>query len=127
MRVNYREKVSLVCHSSSATAMKTSGTSKQMCERRHAPSFLIPRMATTTTARGRGRGRGGLGKYLRARGRRGGGRPAEFGKRLRLEDEESDDDDDENDEQHVDDKYAKRQLVTNADRYEEPEVDPHGK
>jgi hypothetical protein len=77
------------------------------------------------THRGRGRGRGGLGKYLRARGRRGTGRPAEFGQRLRLEDEESDDEDSEDDEELG--KYAKRELLTNADRYEEPEVDPHGK
>ena len=84
-------------------------------------------MSSAPGPRGRGRGRGGLGKYLRARGRRGGGRPAEFGKRLRLEDEESDDEDDEDDEEHDGNKYAKRQLVTNADRYEEPEPDPHGK
>ena len=80
---------------------------------------------TPPQGRGRGRGRGGLGKYLRARGRKGGGRPAEFGERHRPEDEESDNEDD--DEEHGNDKYAKRQLVTNADRYEEPEVDPHGK
>ncbi|KAF8508085.1 hypothetical protein JB92DRAFT_652982 [Gautieria morchelliformis] len=73
-------------------------------------------MSTTSTPthRGRGRGRGGLGKYLRARGRRGSGRPAEFSKRLRLEDEESTEEGSEDDEERV--KYAKRQLVTNADR-----------
>jgi hypothetical protein len=81
-------------------------------------------MSATPTHRGRGRGRGGLGKYLRARGRRGSGRPAEFSKRLRLEDEESNEESGEDDEERV--KYAKRELVTNADRYEEPEGDPHG-
>ena len=35
--------------------------------------------------RGRGRSRGGLGKYLRACGRGGRGRPAEFNKRLLLQ------------------------------------------
>ncbi|KAJ8589295.1 hypothetical protein M405DRAFT_900075 [Rhizopogon salebrosus TDB-379] len=49
-----------------------------------------PSTSEPTRARGRGRGksRGGLGKYLRARGRGRGGRPAEFHKRLVLEDEE---------------------------------------
>ncbi|KZT05311.1 uncharacterized protein LAESUDRAFT_727268 [Laetiporus sulphureus 93-53] len=72
-------------------------------------------------ARGRGRSRGGLGKYLRARGRgRGRGRPAEWGKRLVLEDEEEGEPDEE-DQQEVERKYARRELGTNADRYAEPE------
>ncbi|KAF8580248.1 hypothetical protein K439DRAFT_1662863 [Ramaria rubella] len=82
----------------------------------------------TRPSRGRGRGRGGLGKYLRARGRRGTGLPAEFGKRLVLESEEQNDESgsEDNDEEHAaGNKYARRQLGTNADRYEEPEVDPH--
>ncbi|KAI0651361.1 hypothetical protein C8Q79DRAFT_1004657 [Trametes meyenii] len=81
--------------------------------------------AAGTSARGRGRGRGksrgGLGKYLRARGRgRGRGRPAEFGKRLLLEDEQEDELDDE-EQQELERKFARRQLVSNADRYAEPE------
>ncbi|KAF8587704.1 hypothetical protein K439DRAFT_1407267, partial [Ramaria rubella] len=75
------------------------------------------------------RGRGGLGKYLRARGRRGTGRSAEFGKRLVLESEERNDksgsEDDEDERHALGNKYAKRQLGTNADRYEEPQVDLH--
>lgn len=61
---------------------------------------------------------------MRARGRRAAGRPAEFGKKLRLEDEESDEEDSDDEAEH--NKYAKRQLETNADRYDEPEIDPHG-
>ncbi|KAF8512957.1 hypothetical protein BU17DRAFT_95830 [Hysterangium stoloniferum] len=90
-------------------------------------------MSTPPTHRGRGRGRGGLGKYLRAKGRRGTGRPAEFVTRLRLEDEDDDHsgsgdedgEDGEGDERAEQRKYAKRNIGTNADRYEEPEVDPH--
>ncbi|EIW56730.1 uncharacterized protein TRAVEDRAFT_170704 [Trametes versicolor FP-101664 SS1] len=71
--------------------------------------------------RGRGKSRGGLGKYLRARGRgRGRGRPAEFGKRLLLEDEEPEEIDDE-EQQEVERRFSRRQLVSNADRYAEPE------
>jgi hypothetical protein len=77
-------------------------------------------------SRGR-KNRGGLGKYLRARGRRGGGRPAEFGKRLVLDEEQDDEGEVEEGSGGEDKKYAKRQLGTNADRYQEPEVDPHGK
>ncbi|THH04134.1 hypothetical protein EW145_g5745 [Phellinidium pouzarii] len=82
----------------------------------------------TPPARGRGRGksRGGLGKYLRARGRgRGGsGRPAEFHKRLVLEDEETVElEPDSEEAKELAKKYARRQLGGNADRYTEPEAD----
>jgi hypothetical protein len=86
--------------------------------------------ASTSRGRGRGKSRGGLGKYLRARGRRGGpGRPAEFGKRLVLEDEELEEDDPESEEaQEYARKFSRRQLGTNADRYkeEEPELGSDG-
>ncbi|KAJ7046326.1 hypothetical protein C8F04DRAFT_1063958 [Mycena alexandri] len=79
-------------------------------------------------ARGRGRGksRGGLGKYLRARGRgRGLGRPAEFGKRLVLESEGGGGDEDEEEAAEraaeLAQRFSRRQLGTNADRYAEPE------
>ena len=92
-----------------------------------------PADSAVSTPRGRGRGksRGGLGKYLRARGRghRGGGRPAEFGKRLVLEGEEHAEDDPESEEaQEEARRYSRRQLGTNADRYkeEEPELDSDG-
>ncbi|THU83815.1 hypothetical protein K435DRAFT_831452 [Dendrothele bispora CBS 962.96] len=94
-----------------------------------------PESPDTSRGRGRGRGRGksrgGLGKYLRARGRGSGrgysGRPAEFHKRLLLEGEESE----ELDEEEIaerEEKYSRRQLGTNADRYkeEEPELDENG-
>ncbi|KAI0702572.1 hypothetical protein C8Q76DRAFT_227354 [Earliella scabrosa] len=75
----------------------------------------------TPRGRGRGKSRGGLGKYLRARGRgRGRGRPAEFGKRLVLEDEEEVELDEE-EQKEFERKYARRQLGSNADRYVEPE------
>lgn len=84
--------------------------------------------STTTRGRGRGRGksRGGLGKYLRSRGRgRGsGGRPAEFTQRLLLEGEGKLDLTEEEAaafEKELREKYGKRKLVTNADRYEEEE------
>ncbi|KAJ7444986.1 hypothetical protein B0H11DRAFT_2088081 [Mycena galericulata] len=83
--------------------------------------------APPSPARGRGRGksRGGLGKYLRARGRgRGVGRPAEFGKRLVLEGEEAAAEDDEEAAERAAElaqKFSRRQLGTNADRYVEPE------
>jgi hypothetical protein len=82
--------------------------------------------ATTSTdskprGRGRGRSRGGLGKYLRARGRgRGGGRPAEFRERLLFEGERADELDEE-EERALQQKFARRQLSSNADRYVEPE------
>ncbi|KAJ8515194.1 hypothetical protein ONZ45_g7335 [Pleurotus djamor] len=84
------------------------------------------------SARGRGRGksRGGLGKHLRARGgRRGGGRPAEFGKRLLLEGEGPPDEEDEEAAKELEKKFSRRQLGSNADRYkeEEPELDSDGK
>ena len=82
--------------------------------------------------RGRGRSRGGLGKYLRARGRgRGRGRPAEFGRRLLLEGEgaaELDEEEQKEYERELQERYGRRQLGTNADRYvePEPEVDSEG-
>ncbi|KAH7911851.1 hypothetical protein BJ138DRAFT_1234917 [Hygrophoropsis aurantiaca] len=82
---------------------------------------------TESTSRGRGRGRGksrgGLGKYLRARGRgRGFGRPAEFHQRLVLEDEQVEElDPDSEEAKELQQRYSRRQLGTNADRYVEPE------
>jgi hypothetical protein len=79
-----------------------------------------------TSSRGR-RSRGGLGKYLRARGRRGYGRPAEFRERLVLEGEQEVElDSDE--EKEMRKKYSRRTLESNADRYEEkkPENDNVG-
>ncbi len=77
--------------------------------------------AGPSRGRGRGKSRGGLGKYLRARGRgRGRGRPAEFGRRLVLEDEE-DVELEEEEAKELEQKYSRRQLGTNADRYVEPE------
>ncbi|OCH88493.1 hypothetical protein OBBRIDRAFT_836549 [Obba rivulosa] len=78
-----------------------------------------------STSRGRGRGshksRGGLGKYLRARGRgRGRGRPAEWGQRLALEGEGQVELDEE-EQRELEQKFTRRQLGTNADRYVEPE------
>lgn len=70
--------------------------------------------------RGRGRSRGGYGKYLRARGRRGGGRPAEFRERLVLEGENPEESDEEEAAERAA-KYSRRQLGSNADRYAEPE------
>ena len=81
---------------------------------------------TATRARGRGNSRGGLGKYLRARGRRGVGRPAEFNQRLLLEDEQPDDEVDEEEIKQLHAKYAKRDLNSNADRYEEKPPDTEG-
>ncbi|KIJ27043.1 hypothetical protein M422DRAFT_191466 [Sphaerobolus stellatus SS14] len=59
------------------------------------------------------------GKALRARGRRG-ARPAVFGERLRLDGEQSAD---EEEQAEIAAKYARRDLDTNAYRYEEPEAD----
>ncbi|KAH9856266.1 hypothetical protein C2E23DRAFT_882365 [Lenzites betulinus] len=91
---------------------------------------------STAPARGRGRGRGksrgGLGKYLRARGRgRARGRPAEFGKRLLLENEETgelDDEEQQERDRELERKFGRRQLASNADRYAEaePELDSEG-
>ena len=78
--------------------------------------------------RGRGKSRGGLGKYLRARGRgRSVGRPAEFMKRLVLEGEEPENIDPEEVEE-IRQRYSKRHLASNADRYaeEEPQLDSDG-
>ncbi len=82
---------------------------------------------TSTPLPRRGNSRGGLGKYLRARGRRGYGRPAEFTQRLVLEDEMHDEEDEEFKAQQTQ-KYSKRQLANNADRYaeQEPELDSDG-
>ncbi|KAG2029758.1 hypothetical protein BDR03DRAFT_906457 [Suillus americanus] len=83
-----------------------------------------PSTSEPSRARGRGRGksRGGLGKYLRARGRGRGGRPAEFHQRLVLEGEETIDLDPNSEEaKELQQKYARRYLGSNADRYAEPE------
>jgi len=79
--------------------------------------------------RGRGSSRGGFGKYLRARGRRGAGRPAQFHERLLLEGEKpEDEDEDEEAAAALRAKYGPRQLSSNADRYaeSEPELDSDG-
>ncbi|KAI0776722.1 hypothetical protein BD413DRAFT_227725 [Trametes elegans] len=77
--------------------------------------------AVPSRGRGRGKSRGGLGKYLRARGRgRGRGRPAEFGRRLLLEDEQPVEVDEE-EQRELERKFARRHLGSNADRYAEPE------
>ncbi|KAJ6477902.1 hypothetical protein C8R47DRAFT_644518 [Mycena vitilis] len=81
--------------------------------------------STPPSGRGRGKSRGGLGKYLRARGRgRGLGRPAEFGTRLVLDGEAANNEDDEEAAERAAElaqKFSRRQLGTNADRYAEPE------
>ncbi|KAH8101265.1 hypothetical protein BXZ70DRAFT_1007646 [Cristinia sonorae] len=77
--------------------------------------------APAARGRGRGKSRGGLGKYLRARGRgRGRARGAAFGQRLVLEDEQEVELDEEQ-LAELQQKYSRRQLGSNADRYEEPE------
>jgi len=82
---------------------------------------------TTSRGRGRGKSRGGLGKYLRARGRgRGSGRPAEFTTRLVLEGEGRPLITEEEEAEHAKklaEKYSRRQLGTNADRYKEEVVE----
>lgn len=93
-----------------------------MADASSATSDIQPR------SRGRGKSRGGLGKYLRARGRgRSHGRPAEFTPRLRLEDE-VDAVDDPEEAEATRQRYAKRTLVSNADRYaeEEPQLGSDG-
>lgn len=86
----------------------------------------------TTRGRGRGKSRGGLGKYLRARGRgRGGGRPAAFSQRLLLEGEGKQDLTEEEEkelEKELREKFGRRKLGSNEDRYkeEEPELDENG-
>ncbi|CAA7264000.1 unnamed protein product [Cyclocybe aegerita] len=90
--------------------------------------------SSTTRGRGRGRGksRGGLGKYLRARGRgRGMGRPAQFTERLLLEGEGKPSLTEEEEAElakELREKYSRRNLGTNADRYkeEQPELDSDG-
>ena len=91
---------------------------------------------SNSTSRGRGGGhgrgnRGGLGKHLRAKGRRGTGRPALWKPRLLLDGEAPDDEDDEEAREAREErarKYAKRGLRSNEDRYkeEEPELDSEG-
>lgn len=80
---------------------------------------------TGTSGRGRGKSRGGLGKYLRARGRgRGFGRPAEFSTRLVLEGEQKLTEEEEAERaRELAQKFSRRQLGTNADRYKEEEVE----
>ena len=78
--------------------------------------------------RGRGKSRGGLGKYLRARGRgHSFGRPAEFTQRLVLGGEQPEDIDPE-EANEIHQRYSKRELVSNADRYaeEEPQLGSEG-
>ena len=78
--------------------------------------------SAASLSRGRGRGRGGVGKYLRARGRRGPVLRAEWGKR----DNGDEDDADSEEERMQRAKYSRREMTSNADRYIEPEPDPHG-
>ena len=77
--------------------------------------------------RGRGKSRGGLGKYLRARGRGGGrGRPAEFSTRLVLEGERKPELTEEEEAElarEIRERYSRRRLGTNEDRYKEEEVE----
>lgn len=75
-------------------------------------------------ARGRGRGRGGVGKFLRARGRRGPVLRAEFNKRATGDTDDEEVDSEEERQERA--KYSRRVMTTNADRYAEPELDPHG-
>lgn len=83
--------------------------------------------SSSTRGRGRGKSRGGLGKYLRGRGRgRGYGRPAEFTTRLVLEGEGTPALTEEEQAElarETAQKYNRRQLGTNADRYKEEEVE----
>lgn len=90
-----------------------------------------PSTPSSSTGRGRGKSRGGLGKYLRARGIRGGGggRPAVFTERLVLEGERRPgDEEDAEFAAEIEQKFSRRQLGTNQDRYkeEEPELDSDG-
>ena len=102
------------------------------------PKVIAMSKNDTTTPRGRASGRansrGGLGKYLRASGRgrgRGRGRPAEFTQRLLLEGEGKPDLTQEEAaelKKELSQKYGRRKLATNLDRYkeEEPELDSDG-
>ncbi len=87
------------------------------------PTTLPDPASQEPKGRGRGKSRGGFGKYLRARGRRGNGRAAEFNKRLLLEGEGAPADDEEAQQIAAENarKYSRRQLASNADRYDEPE------
>ncbi|KAH7098073.1 hypothetical protein BKA62DRAFT_402694 [Auriculariales sp. MPI-PUGE-AT-0066] len=79
--------------------------------------------ASSGSARGRGRSRGGVGKFLRARGRRGPALRADFSRRATGD---TDDEDLDSEEERLERaKYARRAMASNADRYEEPEPDPH--
>jgi hypothetical protein len=75
-----------------------------------------------TRSRGSHKPRGGRGKYLRARGRGGRGRPAEFNERLLLEGEMplalGDEEAAEKARQEKA-KYGKREMKSNADQYNE--------
>ena len=98
------------------------------------PSASPGQSSSPSRGRGgsRGRGnRGGFGKYLRAKGRKGTGRPAEWKPRLLLEGEGPEDEEDEEAREAREEmtrKYSRRQLGSNADRYEEegPELDSEG-
>ncbi|KAG8922795.1 hypothetical protein FRC02_011613 [Tulasnella sp. 418] len=80
--------------------------------------------STSPPTRSRGRSRGGRGKAIRARGRGGRGRAAEFAPRLVLEHEQNLDDEEEEERQReIREKYAKRELASNAHRYEDPPED----
>jgi len=93
------------------------------------PPTTSKNIPPTSRGRGRGRGtsRGGLGKYLRASGRgRGRGRPAEFNQRLLLNGEAKPDLTEEEAAEaskELREKYGRRRLGTNADRYKEEEVE----
>ncbi|KAG8907615.1 hypothetical protein FRB99_003311 [Tulasnella sp. 403] len=75
------------------------------------------------------RGRSGRGKALRARGKKSFGRPATFGERLLLPEDKphggregkEGEEGSEGEEQNDQARYARRQLVSNAHRYDEPE------
>jgi hypothetical protein len=85
-----------------------------------------PSASNPVRGRGRGKSRGGLGKYLRARGRGGRGRPAEFNTRLVLEGERKPELTEEEEAElarEMREKYSRRQLGTNEDRYKEEEAE----
>lgn len=82
--------------------------------------------SSPTPSRGSGRGRGkrgGYGKAMRARGKGSyRGRAAEFTTRLVLDDEQPlTEEEQEEAARELREKFAKRELGTNADRYEEVE------
>ncbi|KAL1683231.1 hypothetical protein EV122DRAFT_201887 [Schizophyllum commune] len=92
------------------------------------PSTSTPRGGRGMRSRGSHKPRGGFGKSVRARGRGGRGRPAQFGTRLLLEGEAPLTPEEEEAAEEERKKYSRRQLGTNADRYmeEEPELDSDG-